>query len=54
MRERAELSGGTSTIESSPGKGATIRASWPIVNSDKGMRSYEDREIERHGDAVRK
>jgi len=29
MRERAELSGGTFEIESTPGKGTTIRASWP-------------------------
>jgi signal transduction histidine kinase len=30
MRERAELSGGSFSIESSRGKGTTIRASWPI------------------------
>jgi signal transduction histidine kinase len=30
MRERAELSGGSSCIESIKGKGTTIRASWPI------------------------
>ncbi len=30
MRERAELSGGFFAIESSPGKGATIRVIWPI------------------------
>ena len=29
MRERTELSGGAFTIESSQGKGTTIRASWP-------------------------
>ncbi len=29
MRERAELSGGSLDIESSEGKGTTIRASWP-------------------------
>jgi len=29
MRERAELSGGTFEIESTVGKGTTIRASWP-------------------------
>jgi signal transduction histidine kinase len=38
MRERTELSGGAFTIESTPGKGTTIRASWPIVNSDKEIR----------------
>jgi PAS domain S-box-containing protein len=30
MRERTELSGGSFAIESSPGKGTTIKASWPI------------------------
>jgi two-component system, chemotaxis family, CheB/CheR fusion protein len=30
MRERTELSGGTFTIESTKGKGTTIRASWPL------------------------
>ncbi|MFZ0928007.1 MAG: ATP-binding protein [Syntrophobacteraceae bacterium] len=30
MRERAELTGGSFAIESTPGEGATIRAYWPI------------------------
>ncbi len=30
MRERAEFSGGTFSIESAEGKGATIQASWPL------------------------
>jgi signal transduction histidine kinase len=30
MRERAQLSGGTFEIESTMGKGTTIRASWPV------------------------
>jgi signal transduction histidine kinase len=30
MRERAELSGGSFSIESMVGKGTTIRAEWPI------------------------
>ncbi len=30
MRERAELSGGTFAIESTQGKGTTLRASWPL------------------------
>jgi len=30
MRERAELSGGSFTIESIKGKGTTIRATWPL------------------------
>jgi PAS domain S-box-containing protein len=30
MRERTELSGGSFKIESTPGKGTTVRASWPI------------------------
>jgi signal transduction histidine kinase len=28
MRERAELSGGTFAVESTPGKGTIIKASW--------------------------
>ncbi len=31
MRERAELSGGTFSIESAPGKGTVIHASWPLA-----------------------
>jgi signal transduction histidine kinase len=31
MRERAELTGGSFSIESAPGEGTTIRACWPIV-----------------------
>jgi len=30
MKERAELVGGTFTIESNRGKGTTIRAKWPL------------------------
>ena len=30
MRERAELTGGSFSIESTPGEGTTIRACWPI------------------------
>jgi len=30
MRERTELSGGAFTIESTPGKGTTVLASWPL------------------------
>ncbi len=30
MKERTELSGGTFSVESSRGKGTTVRASWPI------------------------
>ena len=30
MRERAELTGGTFSVESAQGKGTTIRASWPL------------------------
>jgi signal transduction histidine kinase len=30
MKERAELSGGTFEIETSPGGGTAIRARWPI------------------------
>jgi signal transduction histidine kinase len=33
MRERAELSGGSFTIESTKGKGAIIRASWSVGKS---------------------
>jgi PAS domain S-box-containing protein len=35
MRERAELTGGSFSIESTPGEGATIRASWPIEAKDQ-------------------
>jgi PAS domain S-box-containing protein len=31
MRERAELTGGSFSIESTPGEGTTIRAFWPIA-----------------------
>lgn len=31
MRERAELTGGTFSVESAQGKGTTIRASWPLT-----------------------
>ncbi len=30
MRERAELTGGSFSIESNPGNGTTVRASWPL------------------------
>ncbi len=33
MRERAELSGGSFEVESVPGKGTSIRASWPLGRS---------------------
>jgi signal transduction histidine kinase len=35
MRERAELTGGSFSIESTPGKGTTIRACWPIEAEDQ-------------------
>ncbi|MFZ0931401.1 MAG: PAS domain S-box protein [Syntrophobacteraceae bacterium] len=35
MRERAELTGGSFLIESTPGEGTTIRASWPIEVEDQ-------------------
>jgi signal transduction histidine kinase len=35
MRERAELTGGTFSIESTPGEGTTIRAFWPIEAEDQ-------------------
>jgi signal transduction histidine kinase len=35
MRERAELTGGSFSIESTPGEGTTIRASWPIEAEDQ-------------------
>ena len=34
MRERAELVGGSLTVETSPGKGTTVRAAVPMVGSD--------------------
>ena len=35
MRERAELTGGSFSIESAPGEGTTIRAFWPIEAEDQ-------------------
>jgi PAS domain S-box-containing protein len=35
MRERAELTGGSFSIESTPGEGTTIRACWPIEAEDR-------------------
>ena len=35
MRERAELTGGSFSIESTPGEGTTIRAFWPIEVEDQ-------------------
>jgi signal transduction histidine kinase len=35
MRERAELTGGSFSIDSTPGEGTTIRASWPIEAGEK-------------------
>ena len=35
MRERAELTGGNFSIESTPGEGTTIRACWPIEAEDQ-------------------
>ncbi len=39
MRERAELTGGSFAIESTPGEGTTIRASWPIKAEDQFQKS---------------
>jgi PAS domain S-box-containing protein len=36
MKERAELSGGTLTIHSQPGKGTRIQAVWPLEGADAG------------------
>ena len=38
MRERAELTGGSFSIESTPGKGTTIRAYWPIQAEDQPLK----------------
>jgi signal transduction histidine kinase len=35
MRERAELTGGSFSIESTPGEGTTIRAFWPMETEDQ-------------------
>jgi len=35
MRERAELTGGSFSIESTPGEGTTVRACWPIEAQDQ-------------------
>ena len=45
MRERAELTGGSFSIESTPGEGTTIRAFWPIEAEDqlqKGLQTIEE------------
>jgi PAS domain S-box-containing protein len=39
MRERAELTGGSFSIESTPGEGTTIRASWQIEVEDQLQKS---------------
>lgn len=31
MKERAELAGGSLLVESTPGEGTTVRASWPLI-----------------------
>lgn len=38
MRERAELAGGSFSIESAPGEGTTVRACWPIQAEDQQQR----------------
>jgi signal transduction histidine kinase len=38
MRERAELSGGIFALESAPGKGTWVRASWPLPGDDGSLR----------------
>jgi signal transduction histidine kinase len=37
MRERAELSGGSFTIDSLEGKGTTIRAAWPLIQKPSAL-----------------
>jgi signal transduction histidine kinase len=39
MRERTELTGGNFSIESAPGEGTTIRASWPIEAEEQLQKS---------------
>ncbi len=39
MRERAELSGGSFTVESTVGKGTIVRVSWPAIQVAKGSAS---------------
>ncbi len=40
MRERAELTGGSFSIESNPGEGTTIRASWPVFPTNAAPVSH--------------
>ena len=48
MRERTELSGGSFLIESAPGAGTVIHASWPAPEPAAELRE----ELEREGDAL--
>jgi len=41
MRERAELTGGTFQIESTPGQGTTVRARWPVLFGASRVKSMK-------------
>ena len=41
MRERAELVGGSLTVQTSPGKGTTIRATVPMIGADPAARATD-------------
>jgi len=41
MRERAELVGGRLTVQTSPGKGTTIRATVPMIGADPAARAAD-------------
>ena len=41
MRERAELVGGSLTVQTSPGKGTTIRATVPMIGADPAARASD-------------
>jgi PAS domain S-box-containing protein len=45
MRERAELSGGSFEVESVPGQGTCIKASWPLGRVTSGPAPFERRRI---------
>lgn len=44
MRERAEFAGGTYSIQSAKGEGTVIRASWPLIQTERISREHHAKE----------